>query len=303
MDKNDNIEASLDQNIIRKVLNNPILKAAVDNYCEPGVINLIGPEWKTKLENNFIYQKHKEGSVKYSTNLSNQNNAKSYLSKRNIINKEDCFEILVTGYFKVLTNSPPLNSPPTNSTPDSVIVSTYCKPIKEIGNVMCKQEFLQNCKFYMQSCGGICPSSREVDLPPDNMWSIKDTKVYTPKGIVNATRSYVQTVFQNPNIGIARISITMKYYFGNNSKIGGTVRSMIFIQENLLRSEETIKEILTLDTAHFVPNCLPECKESIPKKEIIEEEKNYCILAAPQRFAKKQKIAEDFEIKESSLIL
>ncbi|GFU40156.1 uncharacterized protein NPIL_271111 [Nephila pilipes] len=233
----------MDNYIINKVLSNEILKEAIQNLCEPGVINLIDENWINILKNSPVYQKHETKDVFSRPYLSTEAN-KAPVTKQYILDLEDNFDVLVVGYFKP-------------GKKDSIKQSS-CKPLDEIGTVLCKHPCLPS-NFFVNTCNGICPSCRRFDELRNNSWCIKDTKVYTPEGIKNASKAYIQSIFKTPNLAIARLVINMKYYFNNYYKIGGRVKSITFIQESLLQEEsENMEDVLTIEQTHFVPAKLPE---------------------------------------------
>lgn len=241
-------DTDLDNIYINKVLNNAHLKTAISRLIEPGVINLITPNWRDVLYNNRVYLNHKEGRVSFS-NPNMQTATNQHIKKYGIIDRENKFQVLVVGLFRVFKNEQG----------GHLLVQDHCSPLSEIGKVMCPDEkitFCSNCKYYMMSCNGICPSCRHPDskdcIPQDNIWCASETKVFTLKGLERATREYCAAVFRNSTIVIMRMEINMKYYFSHCSKIGGLIKSMIFVQENLLREKEEITGFLSLSN-NFVP--------------------------------------------------
>lgn len=252
---------SIDQVIINKVLSNSILKKKVDNLNEPGIINLIDPEWSSILNNNPIYQMYKNDAVEYVT----KNDTSKHYTLHYIKNRENYFQILVAGYFSVVPVSPKCTS--------GAIQVRSCKAITEIGNVMSgEHQFCEYCKFFVDNCKGICPSCRAADIPLDNIWCIQNTQVFTKKGIAFAHRKYLEAIFRSSSLAIALIQINTKFNFSNFCKLGGNIKSIIFIQESLLRPDENIQEILTLDS-NFVPQRKPdEDDEYDVKTEILKNE-------------------------------
>lgn len=234
---------SYDNLYIDKVLSNERLKAAIDRQAEPGVINLIQSNWRDILYNNPVFQKHKDLKVKYYSPVGGHQ--QQHLKKHFISEREDKFQILVVGMFKVVKTE----------NDDHVIFLDDCKPIIEIGNVMChdaKDGMLKNCQFYMPACNGLCPQCRSHTIPTDNKWCASETKVLTLDGLQIADRFYCASVFRGSSIAIVRLEIAMKYYFGSNAKIGGNIKSIIFVQDSLLKKPEEITGFLNVNT-NFVP--------------------------------------------------
>lgn len=283
-------DTDLDKIYIDKVLNNAHLKTAIGRLVEPGVINLITPNWRDVLYNNRVYLNHREGKVTYSN--PNMQAANQHIKKYGIIERENKFQVLVVGLFRVAKDEHS----------GHLLIQEHCSPLTEIGKVMCPDKnirFCSNCKFYMVSCNGICPSCRHPDnndhIPKDNIWCASETKAFTFKGMERATRSYCGAVFREPTIVILRMEINMKYYFSNCSKIGGSIKSMIFVQENLLREKEEITGFLSL-SSNFVP-------ETFSMIDEIESDDNNDegILACPIGVTIKREPEETIEIESKKI--
>lgn len=203
---------------INKVLDDKILSGAVNKIVEPGVLNLITPDWKAVLQNDVIFQNHKDKKVEFSNPIKVQ-----HITKSSIIKSENNFDIAFVADVKV------------DSTNGSIVIQ-FSPPIVEIGKVMCEKEFMQNCRFFLPICKGLCPACRSIKgLKPGNDWCTQATFTYTPDGISIGTQRYLTTMFRSPTLAILRVNINMRYNFGANSKIGGKINTIIFIQENLMK--------------------------------------------------------------------
>lgn len=236
--ENNKPNKSSDLILIDKILNNDILKQKVELWSEEGVINLVHPEWKSVLNNQPLFQKYQNKQVEFTTK---QEPNKHYI-KHYIKQKDDQLQVLVAGYFRVISN--------TSSMGDNGSVTVVsCPSLDEIGKVLCNKQYIPNTKLYINSCGGICPACRPNNIQQNNLWCIKNTQVFTKEGIHLATRSYIETVYKASSMAIANIEINMTYDFSNMSKIGGRIKSICFIQECLLRPEEEHieSEILSLN--------------------------------------------------------
>ncbi|GFT17249.1 uncharacterized protein NPIL_619791 [Nephila pilipes] len=267
----------MDNHIIHKVLSNKILKDAIENLCEPGVLNLIDEKWMDILKNSPVWQKHETVNAFGRVYVTTDAETKIPISKQYVLNSEDNFDVLVVGYFKTIATN-------------NAVKQSYCKPLDEIGNLLCKNKCLPS-NFFINSCNGICPSCRKFDTLRNNKWCLKDTKVYTPEGIKNASKSYIQTIFKTSDLAIARLVINMKYTFNNYYKIGGRVKSIVFIQESLLREDsEEMREVLTTENAHFVPTQLPEV-------DVLTQRAENSVLAIPQEM----KEETTFQVQSTSM--
>ncbi|GFQ95474.1 uncharacterized protein TNCT_171681 [Trichonephila clavata] len=150
----------MDIEIINKVLSNRILSDAIQNLCEPGVMNLIDTNWREILQNSTLYKKHENENL-FGDGY-NSVGTKIAITKQYIQDAENCFDVLVVGYFK--------------NTKENTIKQSQCKPLEEIGKVLCKKSCLPS-NIFMESCHGMCPSCRKFDALRDNKWCLKDTKV------------------------------------------------------------------------------------------------------------------------------
>lgn len=249
---------------ITQVLNNENLKTSVTRLTTPGVINLITPNWRDVLYNNAVFQRHRDLKVEYVT----ANTGQSHLKRQNIYNIDDKFQILVVGLFKVI-----------KSQNRHQIAMVDCKPLLEIAKVMCidTDKILHNhLKFFMKSCNGICPSCRmeTTKIPEDNIWCASETKVFTPEGLNKSSREYCAAVFNSQSLAIVRLEIDVKFSFSNFVKIGGNIKSIIFIQENLLLDDEEIVGFLNLST-NFVPQVQDADVYAIPNGFEMKPEDEY----------------------------
>lgn len=256
---NNNMEEEYDLNkiFIDTVLNDDTLKTASDELCEPGCCNLITHDWQEKLHNNPIFVRHRDSDIKYYTpQPSIPNAAGKHLRNMYIADRENKFQLLVVGTFRVVDNKKG----------GHCIQLDYSKPIEEVANVMIKDENIvryNNCKFYMVSCSGLCRVCYEKDDSEDKSWCIGETKILTPNGFQLVPRSYCASLFKYAVIAIVRLEIDMKYYFGTGAKVGGKVKSIIFVPHGMLRKKENITDVLSLSKyPKEIPNVEPQ--EDVP---------------------------------------
>lgn len=284
-------EQDLNEILIKKISNNTELFKSINREQEePGVINLITPSWKSVLENNSVYLRHKDNKVPYANQI-NKSTESSHINKYIIIGREDRFQLLVVGYFRVELSK--------SKDPYHTLTVDNCKPLDFIGNLMCQEQpkatYATNSKFFMLTCNGDCPKCRKykiqnVRIPKDNQWCLTATKVFTSKGIELGTREYCAAVFNRPTIAIVRLEVNMKYFYnnGNSSKIGGIVKSVLFVQESLLQNDEDIKGILTLND-----NDLPD--------SFLNEEEEEDLIAIPIGANIKREAEEEYEIESKKI--
>lgn len=289
------VEQDLNDILIQKISSNEeLFKSIVREQSEPGVINLISPSWKNILDNNCVFLRHKEDKVKYSDPIKSPES--SHLMKYSIIGQEDKLQLLLVGYFRVELSK--------SKEPYHTLTVDNCKPLDYVGKVMCQKQpnatYASNSKFFVTTCNGDCPNCRKYKLkyanvPKDNKWCLTSTKVFTSKGIELGTKEYCAAVFHRPTIAIVRLEINMKYFYnnGNSSKIGGVVKSVLFVQESLLRDDEDIKGILTLnDDASYVP-------ESFLSNEQAAEDEN--LFAIPKGAVVKHEAEDEFQVESKKI--
>ncbi|GFT61740.1 uncharacterized protein TNCV_2563721 [Trichonephila clavipes] len=266
--------------MIEKVLSNKILKDAIQDLCEPGVMNLIDPNWELILQNSLVYQKHENENV-FGKGY-NSAGAKIPITKYYIMDTDNNFDILVVGEFRI--------------TKDDSIQKHKCKPLDKIEYIMCKEKCPPS-TFFMESCNGICPECRKFKNIENNKWCMMETKCFTRTGLYSASKEYFKNIFNNSEaLAIARIRINMKYQFMNNVKIGGKIKSIIFIKDNLLRNTNDMSQVLTLDKSHCVPAQLPD-------NSILAVPKEYPDSAVPKEYPDNSILAvpKEYEVQSSSL--
>lgn len=202
------------------VLTEWIQKKIKDN---PRIINLTSKDWKEKLKNNPIFQEYMNGTVMY---LKHENKTKKQISNLRIIDYAKYINVLAVGSFKILKLDETIRS--------SRLKHIESLPIQLIGEIMSlnfKKNILHNCAFFFSGCKGLCLTCRDHSAPKDNVWCIQDAIVYREGSLKYASRQYCECLFDKPSKAIVHLEINIAFLFGDYCKIGGHVKSIIFIDD------------------------------------------------------------------------
>lgn len=219
-------------NFVNKILNNPVLMQYKSEMLEPGVTDLVRKDWTQILLNSPVYQIHKAQQVGFS--VGNLNKEKPFTTKT-IIGTENYLELLVVGLFRLDVRD--------NFT---CLVVVSCKATSVIGQAICPKGFQDNCRFFFARCGSLCKACRKRNIGPENIWCVRQTKVFDGDTVHCAQRPYVEAMFEGEFVAMARLTIRSKVVFGGSSKICGICKDIIFMKENSLLGDDSMGPTLTL---------------------------------------------------------
>lgn len=208
---------------------------------DPRIMNTIASDWKTMLLNHPIFQEYVNGTVDY---LKYESKANKAINNFRVRDYSKNINILVLGSFRVSNeNGSDLNKQSKLKLVESV-------PLQFIGDVMAlnfKKSILHNPAFYFNGCKGLCLKCRNYNVPDDNVWCIQEAIVYRGGHLQYALREYCASLFDTPSKAILHLEIHMGCTFGDKCKIGGTVKTVIFIDEIFNEANDSIVGILKKD--------------------------------------------------------
>lgn len=220
---------------VLKILNNPVLRTAVEDMNrEHAVLNLVSLNWKETILKSEIYKKHLEGAVIYTEKKSSD----KQFEVHTMVNMDYNYHVIVAGCWKFHTVKK------NDGTEFESIVCNSSQPLLLIGKSMAvnnKQEFIDNSRFFFQSCdANVCSTCEEVKKVSlqNNIWCVKNTKVFNGQSIRCLLRRDVLKAFGHSRMyGILRVKISSRTIFGNHNtryKIGGLCSEMILFNESAL---------------------------------------------------------------------
>lgn len=234
--------AAFYMSLIKKVSEHPVLTKWIEKRTrnDPRIINTISTDWKSILNNNPIFQEYINGTVDY---LKYESKANKAINNFRVRDYSKNINILVLGSFRVSKESEDSNGKSKLKLVESV-------PLQFVGDVMAlnfKKSILHNPSFYFNGCKGLCLKCRNYKVPDDNVWCIQEAIVYRGGQLQYALREYCDSSFDNPSKAILHLEIHMGCTFGEKCKIGGTVKTVIFIDEIFNDANDSIAGILKKD--------------------------------------------------------
>lgn len=233
--------------LIDRVLEHPKLTQWINNKTsnDMSIINLIDKDWQDILKNNPLFQKYINLNVAIKS-YQNQNNNKN-ITSYHIGGYTNFINVIVVGTFKLIEKD--------NKLKLSIL---DCMPLHFIGDILSlkiDKEILHNAKFFFTECNGLCRVCRDFKRPFNSPWCIQNNMVYS-NDLNYSTGEYCLSLFKGEVKAIARIQINGMYTFGSNfTKLGGTVKSMVFIEDIFNDSNNdnnNLQGILQVDE-NFVP--------------------------------------------------
>lgn len=231
--------------LISKVSEHSVLKEWIQKRTknDPRIINTISADWKTILLNNPTFQEYVNGTVDF---LKYESKTKKAIYNFRVRDYSKNINILVLGSFRVKSEIG------KDSSVKSKLKLVESVPLQFIGDVIAlnfKKSILHNCAFYFNGCKGLCCRCRDYNVPEDNGWCIQEAIVYRGGHLNYALREYCASLFDNPSKAILHLEINMGCTFGDQCKIGGTVKAVIFIDEIFNDANDSIEGILKKDAS------------------------------------------------------
>lgn len=248
---------------VSKILNKPVLRTAVEDMNrEHAALNLVSLNWEETILNSEIYKKHLEDEVVIYTE---KKAPKNEFEVHMMVNMDYNYHVIVAGCWKfhiVKKDGAEFDS----------IVCNSSQPLYLIGKSMAKnkkQEFIENSRFFFQSCdANVCSTCEEVKKVSfqNNIWCVKNTKVFNGQSIRCLLRRDVLKAFGHSRMyGILRVKISSRTIYGTNNsryKIGGLCSEMILFNESALDPPINIDNIfLPIETQANPEITFPEDAE------------------------------------------
>lgn len=231
--------------LIDRVSKHPTLENWINQKVtnNPKIINLITNNWHSVLENNPTFQEYineKVNFFKYDSKV-NKNlliyRIQSYIHNLNV---------MVVGTFKIIEDE-------HNNFRLKLV---ECVPLECIGEIMCMKldkKVLSNAKFFIKTCNNCCITCRKNEVSRENTWCIQRTMVYDDEKLHYAERKYCTSLYANETKAIIHLEINAAYAFPEGCKIGGTVESIVFIENIFDVGNKDIQGFLKTDE-----NCVPQ---------------------------------------------
>lgn len=231
-------DAPFYESLIRKVSEHPALTEWIQKRAgnDPRIINSISDDWKTVLMNNPTFQDYVNEDISY---FKYESKHKKAICNYKIRDYSKIINVLAIGIFKISKEDSELNKPCMLKLVESV-------PIQIIGDVVSlhlKKSILHNPAFFFKRCKGLCLECRNYRVPDDNSLCIQDAIVYRGDQLQYAFREYCECLFDTPSKAIVHLEINGAYTFGENCKIGGNVKTVIFI-DDIFKDNECIAGVL-----------------------------------------------------------
>lgn len=233
--------------LVERILQHPVLENWIKQKVtsNPKIINLITKDWLAVLENNLTIQEYLNRKVEFFKYDSKFNkNICNYRVQTHANN----ISLIAVGIFKIAEDKENANN--------FKLKMIECIPVQCIGEIMClkvEKKVLHNAKFYIRTCNGFCIKCRKYNVASDNIWCIQRSLVYENEKIQYAERKYCTSLYSSEFRAIVHLEINSAYNWADGCKIGGTLESMVFI-ENIFDFHDTknVQRLLKADE-NFVP--------------------------------------------------
>lgn len=246
--------------LVEKVLQQELLNNYINNKIknDPRLINLVTKDWISVFKNNPTLQHYINGNEKFHKYDSPRNKA---ITIHKVLEYSKNINVIVIGTFKLVADN-------ENSIKLKLI---DCGPLQCVAEIMClslDKTVLHNALFYINGCKGCCRICREYKETEDNGWCLQCCMVFNNDKLQFATRKFCENLYTNETKVLLHLEINTAYTFSNNCKIGGNVKSMVFI-EDIFNDGETnnVCGVLKMDE-NFLPN------EEKNLEELLFEEDN-----------------------------
>lgn len=297
-------DAPFYESLIRKVSAHPALTEWIQKRAgnDPRCINSISDDWKSVLMNNPIFQSYVNEDISYFKYESKQKKA---ICNYKIRDYSKTINVLAIGIFKISKEDSELNKPCKLKLVESV-------PIQIIGDVVSlhlKKSILHNPAFFFKRCKGLCLECRRYHVPDDNFLCIQDAIVYRGDQLQYAFREYCECLFDTPSKAIVHLEINGAYTFGENCKIGGIVKTVIFI-DDIFKDNERVVGVLKKDISEEdLKWGIEEIPESTTKRKNEENEEavrkkhtdDNSVLSIPNKINYVEPQMRTFQVKNSIL--
>lgn len=231
--------------LIDRVSKHPTLENWITQKVtnNPKIINLITNNWYSVLENNPTFQEYMNGKVNF---FKYDSKANKNLVNYRVQSYTNNLSVMVVGTFKIIEDEHNNNFR---------VKLIDCVPLECIAEIMCMKldrKVLPNAKFFIKTCNNCCIKCRKNEVSRDNIWCIQRTMVYDDEKLHYAERKYCTSLYANETKAIIHLEINAAYTFPEGCKIGGSVDSIVFIENIFDVDNKEIQGFLKTDE-----NCLP----------------------------------------------
>lgn len=258
--------------LVQNIYSCKLLKKALDEMVNrTRALNLVAPDWKTKLDSHPAHTLHLENRVKYSKGRACSDN-KAYV--RNVALAQEQYNIIVTGVFAIDANKK--NNNDVEEVLDYSFITRKSEPLNCIATAM-KETPLQSlhdgARFFVESCEPkFCyrcrDSYNDFKIPiPERNWCVLSTRVFDGHQIANEFKSTLipSLLKVGKTLAIFNTQIYTRTTFGDNVyKIGGKIKEMILFSESAINTREELNFAMKPNTNQPAIEYPEEVEEAIP---------------------------------------
>ncbi|GFT75880.1 uncharacterized protein NPIL_18931 [Nephila pilipes] len=221
----------------------PILAQAIHSMAsESGLLNLIDPDWETKLKEYSIYQRHMEKRVPFSKGKACRND-KAYV--KNITIPALSYKIIVLASMTCSRVKPDEPGEPLG---DLHFVTRECPPLTRIGEAMQEtlaQKLHDGARLFMEYCNpalcSACMTAHQQHHMPCDVhrnWCVMKTRMFDGQKMTNAFKKQLEPILDGIGsfLAICQLQIFSRTIFGEDKyKIGGKIKNIIVFQESAIQ--------------------------------------------------------------------
>lgn len=248
-------------NLIQCTLKCPILANAIEKMAsDSGMLNLIHPDWESRLNEYPVHQLHLKKEVAFSKGRLCSND-KAYI--RNIARKSNSYNVIVLASLACTRRKP---QEVDGSPGDLYFIARECPPLTRIAEAMKEspnQKLHDGANLFMEYCNpflcNICMTEHtKHHIPYDNQnWCVLKTRKFDGEELTHDFKNVLGPILERAGsfLAILQLNIYTRTTFGDDKfKIGGKISNLIVFQESAIQPRVTLKfskEITTLPSIEF----------------------------------------------------
>lgn len=251
-------------NLIECVLKCPILANAIEEMTlDSGMLNLVHPDWESKLNKYPVHQRHLNKEVAFSKGHV-CNNDKAYI--KHIAVPRNSYKVIVLASLACTRKKP---QEPESPPGDLYFIARECPPLTCIAEAMKESpshKLHDGANLFMEYCNpilcNICLTEHTKQHVPYDIhqnWCVLKTRKFDGNELTHDFKKSLEPVLERLGsfLAIVQLNIYSRTTFGEDKfKIGGKIKNLLVFQESAIQPRVTMKfskELTVLPSIEF-PN-------------------------------------------------
>ncbi|GFV82881.1 uncharacterized protein TNCV_1178961 [Trichonephila clavipes] len=237
---------------------NVLKKAIHDMASESGMLNLVDPDWRKRLQDYPVHRLHVDKQVSFSKGHACHVD-KAYV--KNIANPLNSYKIIVLAHMSCDRTK---SQDPDGLIGDLNFIVKECTPLTVIGEAMretMQQKLHDAARLFKETCSPVlCNTCRTAHqrhhIPCDvhRNWCVMTTRMFDGENLTNAFKKQLEPILEGIGsfLAICQVQIYSRTTFGEDKyKIGGKIKNIIIFQESAIqpRMEMTFMQSVSLPAA------------------------------------------------------